>query len=87
MRYAASIFLVLNSDELTGCTRNVLPIFVVMRPPCAGLGGFSRLNRAINHEGWCDSRENSLPLAELAGQTAIYQYEYNRHWLGAIGKK
>ena len=57
------------------------PICCVLSPPCTGLKGWSSLNRVINPEAWHRSQANSVPLGQLAGQTALFMLQHGRHFV------
>ena len=61
--------------------RGCEPICCVLSPPCTGLKGWAALNRVINPEGWRRRRDNSVPLGELAGQTALHMLLRIRHFV------
>eukprot|EP00975_Prorocentrum_lima_P071539 12938255-Prorocentrum_lima.AAC.1 len=52
-----------------------------MAPPCIGLMGFSALNRPMAPDAWHVSRSASIPKGQLAGEIALSQLKYYRHYL------
>eukprot|EP00975_Prorocentrum_lima_P027526 5784421-Prorocentrum_lima.AAC.1 len=49
------------------------PAILLISTPCAGLMGFSAMDRVINHAGWVRCRRISMALGRLAGKAAQEQ--------------
>eukprot|EP00975_Prorocentrum_lima_P033335 6994660-Prorocentrum_lima.AAC.1 len=52
-----------------------------MAPLCTGLKGFSAINRIVAPDAWHKSRNVSVPLGDLAGEIALHQLRYGRHFI------
>ena len=62
-------------------TKRAKPLVIIMAPPCAGMKGWSALNRVINPTAWAHTRANSVFLGRICGELARYQLTQGRHFL------